>query len=212
MASSLRACCKCWQSGFRGAIHRSGQPVSRQQNSRRVVLPSRVRTQCIVSRGHFRPFQTCTSLLRTRRDAPSEPPPTDFNELNMLGDMPTPSTSVDVCMYDGFGLNSGLTITGGDGALLVNGEAFVWRPWEANESKHLLNSNGQFELPNEALGVFDLLWPRPGMFLLSLLHNNLIALWCRGLIVAGLEIPYLCNIASIRSFNGTSLGFHLLTD
>ncbi|OAQ66696.1 hypothetical protein VFPPC_14364 [Pochonia chlamydosporia 170] len=91
----------------------------------------------------------------------------------MLGDMPTPSTSVDVCMYDGFGLNSGLTITGGDGALLVNGEAFVWRPWEANESKHLLNSNGQFELPNEALGVFDLLWPRPDLLVIGVGKHNL---------------------------------------
>lgn len=111
---------------------------------------------------------------RSGRDAPSEPPPTDFNELNVLGDVPAPSTSVDVCMYDGFGLNSGITITGGNGALLVNGEAFAWRPWEAKGSMELVNKKGQFEIPKEAFGVFDLLWPRPGtfprLFFLSLLN------------------------------------------
>lgn len=72
-------------------------------------------------------------------------------------------------MYDGFGLNSGLTITGGNGALLVNGEAFAWRPWEATGSMELVNKKGQFDLPKEAFGIFDLLWPRPGMFQRSFL-------------------------------------------
>lgn len=65
-------------------------------------------------------------------------------------------------MYDGFGLNNGITITGGDGALLVNGEAFRWKPWEARGSLELVNKKGQFDLPLEAFGLFDLLWPRPG--------------------------------------------------
>lgn len=69
-------------------------------------------------------------------------------------------------MYDGFGLNSGITIEGGDGALLVSGEAFAWRPWEVIGEKRLVNGKGQFELPREAFGLFDMLWPRPGMFLL----------------------------------------------
>lgn len=67
-------------------------------------------------------------------------------------------------MHDGFGLNSGITIAGGDGALLVNGEAFAWRPWEASGKMKLVNEKGQFELPAEAFGLFDVLWPRPGMF------------------------------------------------
>lgn len=67
-------------------------------------------------------------------------------------------------MQDGFGLNSGITITGGDGALLVNGEAFSWRPWVANGNKSLVNKKGQFEIPAEALSMFDMLWPRPGKF------------------------------------------------
>ncbi|EGR50184.1 uncharacterized protein TRIREDRAFT_42455, partial [Trichoderma reesei QM6a] len=87
---------------------------------------------------------------------------TSFSELDVLGSVPVPSTSVDVCMHDGFRLNSGITIQGGDGALLVHGEAFAWRPWEASGSKRLVNDKGQFELPEEAFGLFDVLWPRPG--------------------------------------------------
>lgn len=95
---------------------------------------------------------------------PLERPATDFSSLDVLGNTPAPSTSVDVCTYDGFGLNSGVTIGGGDGALLVSGEAFSWRPWEAIGEKKLLNKKGQFEIPKEAFGVLDVLWPRPGMF------------------------------------------------
>lgn len=67
-------------------------------------------------------------------------------------------------MYDGFGLNSGVTITDGNGVLLVDGEVFNWRPWEAKGSMNLINKKGQFELPREAFALFDLLWPRPGKF------------------------------------------------
>lgn len=86
-----------------------------------------------------------------------------LNDFNVLGNTPAPATSVDVCMHDGFGLNSGVTITGGSGALLVDGEAFEWKPWTVLGHKRLLNKKGQFELPAEAFGVFDVLWPRPGM-------------------------------------------------
>lgn len=71
-------------------------------------------------------------------------------------------------MHDGFGLNSGITIAGGDGALLVNGEAFAWRPWEVSGKMKLVNEKGQFEVPAEAFGLFDVLWPRPGMSLFFL--------------------------------------------
>lgn len=119
---------------------------------------------------HRRSLHTTSSLSKTRSrndDIPDSPPPTSFNELDVLGSVPVPSTSVDVCMHDGFGLNSGITIEGGDGALLVSGEAFAWRPWEAIGEKRLVNEKGQFELPREAFGLFDVLWPRPGMFSLA---------------------------------------------
>lgn len=91
----------------------------------------------------------------------------------MLGSVPVPSTSVDVCMYDGFGLNSGITIAGGDGALLVNGEAFAWRPWEVSGEKKLVNEKGQFEVPAEAFGLLDVLWPRPDLLIIGVGKTNL---------------------------------------
>jgi NADH dehydrogenase [ubiquinone] 1 alpha subcomplex assembly factor 3 len=93
----------------------------------------------------------------------SEQPTTSFADLDVLGGVPPPSTSVDVCMADGFGLNSGITISNGDGVLLLNAEAFTWRPWVAIGEKKLVNKKGQFHIPAETLSVIDLLWPRPGM-------------------------------------------------
>lgn len=129
---------------------------------------------------HLQPFRkslhTSSSLSksRSRSDGPPEsPPPTSFNELDVLGSVPVPSTSVDVCMHDGFGLNSGITIEGGDGALLVSGEAFAWRPWEVIGEKRLVNAKGQFELPREAFGLFDMLWPRPDLLIIGVGKHNL---------------------------------------
>lgn len=100
--------------------------------------------------------------MPSRRKEDGERQPTNLNDLNVLGNAPAPSTSVDVCMYDGFGLNSGITISDGNGALLVDGEAFTWRPWEVKGTKKLANKKGQFDVPGEAFALFDLLWPRPG--------------------------------------------------
>lgn len=113
-------------------------------------------------------FHTLPSR-RKDQQPPAQPPPTDFAELNLLGNIPAPSTSVDVCMYDGFALNSGITVTGGNGVLLIDGEVVNWRPWEAKGSMNLVNKKGQFELPPKAFALFDLLWPRPGMCSSSLL-------------------------------------------
>ncbi|KAL7783613.1 hypothetical protein V8C37DRAFT_396985 [Trichoderma ceciliae] len=121
-----------------------------------------------------RPFHTIPSLSKRRNDAPPDsPPPTNFNELDVLGSVPVPSTSVDVCMHDGFGLNSGITISGGDGALLASGEAFAWRPWEVSGKMKLVNEKGQFELPKEAFGLFEALWPRPDLLIIGVGKHNL---------------------------------------
>ncbi|KAF4963319.1 hypothetical protein FSARC_8650 [Fusarium sarcochroum] len=104
---------------------------------------------------------------RKEQQPPAQPPPTDFSELDVLGNTPIPSTSVDVCMYDGFGLNSGVTITDGNGVLLIDGEVFNWRPWEAKGSMNLVNKKGQFELPPNAFALFDLLWPRPDLLIIG---------------------------------------------
>ncbi|QPC71520.1 hypothetical protein HYE68_002272 [Fusarium pseudograminearum] len=109
---------------------------------------------------------------RKDQQPPAQPPPTNFSDLDVLGNTPAPSTSVDVCMYDGFGLNSGLTITGGNGVLLIDGEVFHWRPWEAKGSMNLINKKGQFELPPSAFALFDLLWPRPDLLIIGVGPSN----------------------------------------
>lgn len=115
-----------------------------------------------------RSLHTTSSL--SKRQKAEEHTPTSFQDLDVLGNTPVPSTSVDVCMTDGFGLNSGITIGDGDGALLVDGEAFTWRPWEITGQMRLLNARGQFDVPTEAFSVFDMLWPRPGKDYCLLVH------------------------------------------
>jgi len=98
---------------------------------------------------------------------------------------------VDVCIYDGFALDSGLKITEGDGVILIGAEAFVWRPWMVNMDAAgaaggeivsgtelrrmggngtggILNAKGQWDIPVEAWGVLKAVWPKPGLFFLSL--------------------------------------------
>lgn len=97
---------------------------------------------------------------------------TDFAELNVFANIPTPATAVDACLDDGFHLDNGVKVTNGDGVLLVAGEAFAWRPWQLlknteNPKRSMVNEKGQFELPEEAWGLLSLVWPRPGESLLS---------------------------------------------
>ncbi|KAK3692049.1 hypothetical protein B0T22DRAFT_369392 [Podospora appendiculata] len=106
------------------------------------------------------------SVGHNNEQVPESAPTTDFGRMDMLGQTPVPSTSVDICMHDGFQLNSGVVIDGGDGALLVGGEAFVWRPWR--EGKRMLNAKGQWEVDEAALGVLGLVWPRPDLLILGM--------------------------------------------
>lgn len=87
--------------------------------------------------------------------------------MDVLGNTPVPSTSIDACLWDGFHLNSGVQVVGGKGVLLVGGEAFSWCPWAAAEkgagnAMRLVNEKGQFELLDEAWGLLGLVWPKPG--------------------------------------------------
>ena len=86
---------------------------------------------------------------------------TDFSSLDIFGDTPAPSTSVDMCMSDGFRLNNGAQVSNGDGILLVGGEAFSWRPW-AHRDKRLVNAKGQWEVDSSAFELLGMVWPRPG--------------------------------------------------
>lgn len=98
----------------------------------------------------------------------SETTQTDFDSLNILNNIPVPSTSIDACAWDGFHLNSGVKITEGNGVLLVAGEAFTWAPWLAKDSEggkesyRLLNEKGQWEVEDESWGILGLVWPKPG--------------------------------------------------
>jgi len=78
-----------------------------------------------------------------------------------------PSAAIDACLWDGFHLNNGVKITAGAGVLLVGGEAFGWRPWDAGTGKQgekrLLNSKGQWEVDDAAWGVLEVVWPKPGL-------------------------------------------------
>ncbi|CAN8096858.1 unnamed protein product [Discula destructiva] len=99
-------------------------------------------------------------------EIPDGAPTTDFGRMDMLGQTPAPSTSVDICSSDGFKLNSGVSIYEGKGVLLVGGEAFEWQPW--TKDMRLLNAKGQWEVPAGAWGLLDLLWPRPDLLILGL--------------------------------------------
>lgn len=110
------------------------------------------------------PFHTTAHHARrahNNEEIPDAAPTTDFSRMDMLGQTPAPSTSVDICSSDGFKLNSGVSIYDGKGVLLVGGEAFEWQPWGSD--MRLVNAKGQWEVPEGAWALLDLLWPRPGM-------------------------------------------------
>ena len=104
-----------------------------------------------------------------RGPASKEDTQTDFGTMNVLGNTPAPTTAIDACLDDGFHLDSGLKITGGSGCILVSGEAFSWRPWEAGgraggaQKGRMINKKGQWDVEKEAWGVLDLMWPKPGI-------------------------------------------------
>jgi hypothetical protein len=81
-------------------------------------------------------------------------------------------------MNDGFALDNTMRIRG-SALLLVGGEAFRWKPWLRQDRKEgtvadggvgddamtgrLLNAKGQWDVPNEAWGLLELVYPKPGM-------------------------------------------------
>ncbi|KAJ9260124.1 DUF498 domain protein [Paecilomyces variotii] len=139
-----------------------GASIPRRYNSNTARRPSR-----IVPRA-----QPAKPQNRDRGPPSNEETQTDFGALNVFGNIPAPSTAIDACLDDGFHLDNGVKITGGDGVLLVGGEAFSWRPWEGydkgDDKKGLmLNAKGQFEVPEEAWGLLSLVWPRPDLLILG---------------------------------------------
>ncbi|KAI0527866.1 hypothetical protein F5B22DRAFT_582612 [Xylaria bambusicola] len=135
-------------------------------------LPFTTTIDCVARPGRAitKPFSNPIAAFHatSRRRKNDGPPPTDFAAMDVLGNTPVPSTVVDICMSEGFQLNSGAMITDGSGVILVGGEAFEWKPWLPRGEPRLLNAKGQWEIPNETLGMFSLLWPRPDILVLGL--------------------------------------------
>ena len=86
---------------------------------------------------------------------------TDFGALNVLGNVPPPTTAIEVCLPDGFLLDSGLSVRNGAGCILIGGEVFTWRPWEM-EAQGMVNEKGQWHVDKRAWGMLELVWPKPG--------------------------------------------------
>ncbi|KAK8061125.1 hypothetical protein PG997_015346 [Apiospora hydei] len=132
---------------------------------------------------HIRHTKQKSSSSSDNQQPGDQPPPTDFGALDVLGNTPVPSTSVDICMWSGFQLNNGTRVTDGSGVLLVGGEAFSWRPWEAKSSNttnqkqgpgeefRLLNKKGQWDVDASTLGLLGVIWPRPDLLVLGLGHE-----------------------------------------
>ncbi|EFW17141.1 hypothetical protein D8B26_003899 [Coccidioides posadasii str. Silveira] len=92
---------------------------------------------------------------------------TDLGALDVFANVAAPSTAIDACLEDGFHLNNGVKITDGSGCLLVDGEVFAWKPWEAGKGA-MVNEKGQWEVAEEAWGVLSLVWPKPDLLILGL--------------------------------------------
>ncbi|KAL9117038.1 MAG: hypothetical protein Q9187_006427 [Circinaria calcarea] len=120
------------------------------------------------------PLSRPVSKSSDRGPPSKEDTQTDFGSMDVLGNTPPPTTAIDACLSDGFHLDNGLKIGGGSGCLLVAGEAFSWRPWEAGlrgsgtAKGRMINKKGQWDVEREAWGVLDLVWPKPDMLILGL--------------------------------------------
>lgn len=140
---------------------------------RRCSVPWSIRTRCISSQlTQTRPISTSSShglpppatpnKFTDRGPKSSEDTQTDFGAMDVFSNAPAPTASIDACLSDGFHLDNGVKIGDGSGLLLVSGEAFAWRPWEAGGRGRLLNQRGQWDTGDGAWGVLGLVWPKPG--------------------------------------------------
>lgn len=120
-----------------------------------------------------RPLSNASPPPKSRDRGPksNEDTQTDFSAMDVLRHTAAPATSIDACTDTGFALNNQTRVSG-SGILLVGGEAFRWRPWikegegaAGNDAMtgRLFNKKGQWEVPDGAWGVLDLIFPKPGM-------------------------------------------------
>lgn len=150
--------------------------LSSSRTPKKIPTPRR-HCRCI----HSSPPHHVVRSQRSRDRGPQatdDTPQTDFSALDVLRNTAAPATGIDACTNAGFALNNNVR-TAGCGLLLVGGEAFRWRPWLSEHRKEgtigggakgddemtgrLLNAKGQWEVPEEAWGLLDVVWPKPGM-------------------------------------------------
>ena len=137
----------------------SGQFVHRRQHS--PCLGYSLRT-LIISATH-RAYSSNSPRSTDRGPASTESTQTDFGNMDVFSNSPAPTASIDACTGDGFHLDNGVKIADGSGLLLVGGEAFRWRPWEAGGKGRLVNGRGQWDVGDGAWGILGAVWPKPGM-------------------------------------------------
>ena len=105
---------------------------------------------------------------------------TDFSAMDIFNNsnVNVPATSIDACTPDGFHLDNGIKTAGGDGLLLLGGEAFTWRPWlmgkenstslsSAAGANTLLSPTGVLFFPPPSLTLLTLLHPKPDLLLVG---------------------------------------------
>lgn len=100
---------------------------------------------------------------------------TDFSKMDILANAGavTPANSIDACTNDGFHLNNGQQTEGGLGLVLLDGEAFVWTPWDTSVGNsaegfgRLLDKRGIINFPQSSLGVLELVYPKPDLLIVG---------------------------------------------
>lgn len=83
-----------------------------------------------------------------------------------------PATAIDACTHDGFHLNNGTQTHSGMGVMLLDGETFVWTPWDTSAStaggfSTFLSKRGTITFPPSSLGILGLLYPKPDLLILG---------------------------------------------
>ncbi|KAK6070608.1 duf498 domain-containing protein [Seiridium cupressi] len=185
MASPLRI---CRASGASSSVLLQAANSTRMANISTIARNSQPESQRQTrnprSRTSLASFHTTPPTLASRAQQPGgNPAATSLGLLDVLGNIPAPSTSVDICMSSGFQLNSSARVTDGSGIILVGGEAFRWRPWEFSSSSttgttqpkpnwRLQNKKGQYDIPPQSLSLLAHLWPRPDLLILGLGPEN----------------------------------------
>lgn len=86
-----------------------------------------------------------------------------LSSLDVLGSIPAPPSAVEAIYIDGFLLNNGVRVH--DGVILLNNEVFQWRPaLNGGPEESKAKARGMLELVEEAWGLLDVVYPKPGWF------------------------------------------------